>query len=68
MSALLLVDVQNDFLPPSGVLAVTGGDSILAVVHRLLDEGQWNLVVASQVCQTVLPLHKQHEALSRAFR
>ncbi|GAA5993803.1 hypothetical protein JCM11641_006069 [Rhodosporidiobolus odoratus] len=48
-AALLLVDIQNDFLPPSGALAVPQGDSILTgAVHRLLDEGKWDLVVASQ--------------------
>lgn len=48
-AALLLVDVQYDFLPPSGALAVQGGDEILPVVCRLVDEGDWALVVASQV-------------------
>ncbi|BGP18760.1 hypothetical protein JCM10213v2_006839 [Rhodosporidiobolus nylandii] len=48
-SALLLVDIQHDFLPPSGALAVPQGDSILpGAVYRLLDEGKWDLVVASQ--------------------
>ncbi|TNY20653.1 Isochorismatase hydrolase [Rhodotorula diobovata] len=47
-AALLLVDVQYDFLPPSGALAVQGGDEILPVVCRLVDEGDWALVVASQ--------------------
>jgi nicotinamidase-related amidase len=49
MLALLLINVQKDFLPPSGALAVAGGHAILAGMHRLLDEGEWNLIVASQV-------------------
>ncbi|GAA6054912.1 hypothetical protein JCM3770_004281 [Rhodotorula araucariae] len=46
-TALLLVDIQHDFLPPSGALAVQGGDTILAGVYLLLG-GHWDLVVASQ--------------------
>ncbi|GAA6009878.1 nicotinamidase [Rhodotorula paludigena] len=48
--ALLLVDVQYDFLPPDGALAVEGGDGILErAVYPLLDDEQgWDLVVASQ--------------------
>ncbi|GAA5952738.1 hypothetical protein JCM21900_000422 [Sporobolomyces salmonicolor] len=46
--ALLIVDPQYDFLPPSGSLAVRHGDSILPHVYRLLDDAQWTLVVASQ--------------------
>lgn len=35
--ALLVVDVQNDFLP-GGALGVVGGDAILPPLNRLLDE------------------------------
>ncbi|GAA5887896.1 hypothetical protein JCM16303_007375 [Sporobolomyces ruberrimus] len=47
MSALILVDVQNDFLPPTGTLAVPGGHLIIAPVLRLLSR-PFDLVVASQ--------------------
>ncbi|GAA5849408.1 hypothetical protein JCM9279_000895 [Rhodotorula babjevae] len=47
-AALLLVDVQYDFLPPSGALGVPSGDDVLPVCHDLLDRGDWALVVASQ--------------------
>ncbi|PVG03684.1 Isochorismatase hydrolase [Serendipita vermifera] len=49
--ALLLVDIQNDFLPPDGSLAVKDGDAILPLVYKLLDEheGQFDLIVASLV-------------------
>lgn len=46
--ALLLVDIQNDFLPPSGSLAVPQGDRILDPVRKLLTDARWDLVVASQ--------------------
>lgn len=54
-SALLLVDVQLDFLPadPSvaasyaGSLAVKHGRDILPIISRLLDR-DWPVVVASQ--------------------
>jgi nicotinamidase/pyrazinamidase len=45
MKALLLIDIQYDFLP-GGALAVPGGDEILPVVNRL-QEG-FDLVVATQ--------------------
>lgn len=47
-AALLLVDIQYDFLD-GGALAVPDGDHILPVVHTLLDKGDWSAVVASQV-------------------
>jgi nicotinamidase/pyrazinamidase len=34
MDALLIVDVQNDFLP-GGNLAVPGGDQIIPVINNL---------------------------------
>jgi len=45
MKALLLIDLQNDFLP-GGSLAVPGGDQILPVVNQLQE--QFDLVVATQ--------------------
>lgn len=50
-TALLIVDVQNDFLPPDGALPAPKGAEIVPVIQRLLDpaEFDWDLVVASQV-------------------
>jgi len=45
MKALIVVDIQKDFLP-GGALGVAGGDEIVAVVNRLM-EG-FPLVVATQ--------------------
>ncbi len=42
--ALIIVDIQNDFLP-NGSLAVNGGDTIIPLVNRLM--GQYDLVVAT---------------------
>lgn len=36
MDALLIVDIQNDFLP-DGALAVKGGDKIIPVINKLLE-------------------------------
>ncbi|EGG07969.1 uncharacterized protein MELLADRAFT_105481 [Melampsora larici-populina 98AG31] len=47
ITALVLVDIQNDFLPPSGSLAIPNGDAILPVVHQVL-ELDWALIIASQ--------------------
>ncbi|RYD17221.1 MAG: bifunctional nicotinamidase/pyrazinamidase [Verrucomicrobiaceae bacterium] len=45
MHALLLIDIQNDFLP-GGALAVPGGDEILPIVNALIPH--FELVVATQ--------------------
>lgn len=45
MNALILVDMQNDFVP-GGALAVPQGDHIVPVVHRL--QPCFDLVVATQ--------------------
>lgn len=45
MDALIVVDVQNDFLP-GGSLAVPDGDAVIPVINALLPE--FELVVATQ--------------------
>ena len=45
MRALLLIDIQNDFLP-GGRLAVPAGDEIISLVNAL--QPQFDLVVATQ--------------------
>jgi nicotinamidase/pyrazinamidase len=45
-SALIIIDVQNDFLP-GGALPVPGGDQILPLMNQLLDF-PFDLVVASK--------------------
>ncbi|MBX3413312.1 MAG: bifunctional nicotinamidase/pyrazinamidase [Pirellulales bacterium] len=45
MKALLLIDLQNDFLP-GGALAVPRGDEVVAVANRRMAE--YELVVATQ--------------------
>jgi nicotinamidase/pyrazinamidase len=45
MNALLLVDIQNDFLS-GGPLAVPGGDEVLPVANRLMP--RYDLVIATQ--------------------
>jgi nicotinamidase/pyrazinamidase len=44
-SALVVIDVQNDFCP-GGALAVEGGDDILPIVNRLI--GEYEHVVLTQ--------------------
>jgi nicotinamidase/pyrazinamidase len=46
-TALIVVDVQLDFLP-GGALAVTGGDEILVPVAALMRSGKFGVVVATQ--------------------
>lgn len=45
MQALILIDIQYDFLP-GGALAAPDGDAVVPVANRLMDE--FELVVASQ--------------------
>lgn len=45
MKTLLLIDIQNDFMP-GGALAVAGGDEIIPIVNQLMP--QFDLVVATQ--------------------
>jgi len=45
MKALILVDIQNDFLP-GGALAVPSGDEVIPVANRLMPK--YELVVATQ--------------------
>lgn len=45
MKALLLIDIQNDFLP-GGALAVPHGDEVVSVANRLMPE--YELVIATQ--------------------
>lgn len=45
MNALILVDIQYDFIP-GGALAVTEGEAIIPLVNRLIP--QFDLVVATQ--------------------
>ncbi len=45
MKTLVIVDLQNDFMP-GGALAVPGGDSIVPVINGIID--RFDLVVATQ--------------------
>lgn len=49
-AALIIVDYQNDFLPPDGALAVAEGRDVQPVIEDMLDEKKWkwDLVVATQ--------------------
>ncbi len=45
MKALVIIDMQNDFIP-GGSLAVTEGDEIIPLINKLQD--QFKLVIATQ--------------------
>ena len=47
MKALLLIDIQNGFCP-GGNLPVTDGDKIVPVANALIENGGYDLIVASQ--------------------
>jgi nicotinamidase/pyrazinamidase len=46
--ALIVVDYQNDFTPPSGALAVPEGDTIAPRINELIGSGEYDLVVATR--------------------
>lgn len=46
--ALIVVDVQLDFLPPDGSLAVAAGDEIVDRITELVKDPRWCVVVATQ--------------------
>ncbi|MEN0119299.1 MAG: bifunctional nicotinamidase/pyrazinamidase [Agrobacterium cavarae] len=47
MKALLLIDIQNGFCP-GGNLPVTDGDKIVPIANALIENGGYDLIVASQ--------------------
>jgi nicotinamidase/pyrazinamidase len=47
MKSLIIVDIQNDFLP-GGTLAVNNGDEIIPVVNQLQQCGCFDLIIATQ--------------------
>lgn len=46
-AALLLVDIQPDFMP-GGALAVAGGDEIVAPAAAMMDSGRFRCCIATQ--------------------
>jgi len=46
--ALVIVDYQNDFLPPDGALAVPEGDTVAPRINALAASGDFDLVVATR--------------------
>jgi len=47
MNALILVDIQNDFVP-GGALAVQDGDAVVPVANRLQQDGWFDVIAATQ--------------------
>lgn len=75
-TALIIVDVQNDFLPPTGSLAVPNGREVLPVITGLLDrKWDWAVVVVSQVgilpplmgCRVLTELHNDRTIIQRVI-
>lgn len=46
--ALLVVDVQNDFLPPDGLLAIKNGCDIIQGINEIIMNHTWDAIVVSQ--------------------
>ncbi|MDP9346635.1 MAG: nicotinamidase [Actinomycetota bacterium] len=47
-SALVIVDYQNDFVPPDGALAVPAGETVAQRINALAASGDFDLVVATR--------------------
>lgn len=45
--ALIIVDVQNDFIP-GGALAVNEGDKIVPLINELMKSGKYDVIVATK--------------------
>ncbi|CBH14135.1 nicotinamidase, putative [Trypanosoma equiperdum] len=45
--ALIIVDMQNDFVLPDGALSVTGATEIIPIINRVVGDHQFRAVVAS---------------------
>jgi nicotinamidase/pyrazinamidase len=46
--ALLIIDVQHDFLPPNGALAVPDGDQVIEPINELAHDPRFALVIATR--------------------
>jgi nicotinamidase/pyrazinamidase len=46
--ALVIVDVQIDFTPPAGALAVPGGEEVIAPINELAATGRFGLIIATR--------------------
>jgi nicotinamidase/pyrazinamidase len=46
--ALFIIDVQNDFMPPNGALAVPEGDRVIEPINELAASDRFVLVVATR--------------------
>src|SRR5205085_1425564 len=46
--ALLIIDVQNDFMPPDGALAVACGDEVIEPINALARSGSFDLIIATR--------------------
>ncbi|CDZ98693.1 Pyrazinamidase/nicotinamidase PNC1 [Phaffia rhodozyma] len=67
-SALILVDIQNDFLPPTGALQVEDGREILPVVYDLIENHDWAVIAVTHPeghvsFDTSHPGHKMFEVI-----
>ncbi|KDO17568.1 hypothetical protein SPRG_17012 [Saprolegnia parasitica CBS 223.65] len=47
-TALIIVDVQNDFALPTGNLSVSGGEAIIPVINEVRHRGNFDMVVLTQ--------------------
>ncbi|MFZ2864349.1 MAG: nicotinamidase/pyrazinamidase, partial [Ignavibacteriaceae bacterium] len=47
MKALIIIDIQNDFLP-GGALAVNKGDEVIPVINKLQGNDYFDLIAATQ--------------------
>lgn len=48
MDALLLIDLQNDFLNPKGTLYCPGGETLAEKINQWMNNHSYDLIIASQ--------------------
>lgn len=47
-TALVVVDMQNDFVSPEGALYVNGSEKIIKPIHDLIESQKWEIVIFTQ--------------------
>lgn len=47
-AALIVVDLQEDFLPPNGSLAVREGREVINVINEVIRQHKWRIILASK--------------------
>jgi len=70
---LLVIDVQNDFCPPNGALAVKDGDLVIPVINELRESAKWDMIALTKDWHPAGHIsfhstHKPHDTNAELFQ